>query len=144
MRSWPKNWSSFKTRSSTPSLPGTPHHAINGLIGELFAPETMADLQAQGQARGVPIAAVLSPAEALTSDHFRAVGALVDTAIAPGAEGPSGRAICDQRGHAGFVRPAPSRRQCRTHLGETTGSAPTIEPGSHTDRWTACEYSILV
>ena len=47
---------------------------INAVIAELFARETMADLVAQGQTRGVPIAAVLSPAEALASDHFRAVG----------------------------------------------------------------------
>ncbi len=102
---------------------------INGLIGELLAPETMADLVAQGQARGVPIAAVLSPAEALTSDHFRAVGALVDTAIAPGAEValPVGPFVINGE-HTGFVRPAPSAGSAEPTW-VTTGSAPTIEPG---------------
>ncbi|MDF2582271.1 MAG: acyl-CoA transferase [Mycobacterium sp.] len=49
---------------------------LNAAIAALFAPESMADLVAQGQSRGVPIAAVQTPAEALTSEHFRAVGAL--------------------------------------------------------------------
>ena len=103
---------------------------INGLIAELFAPETMADLVAQGQARGVPIAAVLSPAEALTSDHFRAVGALADTTIAPGAEVavPVGPFVINGE-HTGFVRPAPSAGSAEPTW-VTTGSAPTaIEPG---------------
>ena len=81
---------------------------INAVIAELFARETMADLVAQGQTRGVPIAAVLSPAEALASDHFRAVGALTEAQIAPGANVtiPVGAFVIDGR-HAGFVRPAP-------------------------------------
>ncbi|BBZ28731.1 putative CoA-transferase [Mycolicibacterium madagascariense] len=56
---------------------------INAAIADLFAVQTMDDLVAQGQRRGVPIAAVLTPAEALDSDHFRAVGALTETPIAP-------------------------------------------------------------
>lgn len=57
---------------------------LNAAIGALFAPETMADLVAQGQSRGVPIAAVQTPAEALASEHFRAVGALTPLPVAGG------------------------------------------------------------
>ncbi len=59
---------------------------LNAAIGALFAEQTMADLVEQGQSRGVPIAAVQTPAEALASEHFRAVGAL---APMPTAEGDS-------------------------------------------------------
>ena len=57
---------------------------LNAAIAALFAPQAMADLVTEGQSRGVPIAAVQTPAEALTSEHFRAVGALAPLPIAPG------------------------------------------------------------
>ncbi|MDG4666863.1 CoA transferase [Mycobacterium sp. 236(2023)] len=60
---------------------------LNAAMAELFAPELKADLVTQGQARGVPIAAVLSPAEALSSSHFRSVGALSEEIL------PSGTAL---------------------------------------------------
>ena len=82
---------------------------LNAVIADLFAPQTMDALVAEGQTRGVPIAAVLTPAEALTSEHFRAVGALSDTEIAPGARiaVPVGSFVVDGQ-HAGYKRPAPS------------------------------------
>ncbi|ULE32402.1 CaiB/BaiF CoA-transferase family protein [Mycobacterium sp. IDR2000157661] len=55
---------------------------LNAVIGEFVAPQTMDALVAEGQSRGVPIAAVLTPAEALASDHFRAVGALTTARFA--------------------------------------------------------------
>ena len=58
---------------------------LNEAIAELFAAQTMRDLVAEGQRRGVPIAAVLTPAQALSSEHFRAVGALADVDLAAGA-----------------------------------------------------------
>jgi crotonobetainyl-CoA:carnitine CoA-transferase CaiB-like acyl-CoA transferase len=81
---------------------------LNAAIANLFADQTMDDLVAEGQARGVPIAAVFTPAEALASDHFRDVGAL--TEIDFGADArlavPAGAFVVD--GHrAGFTRPAP-------------------------------------
>jgi crotonobetainyl-CoA:carnitine CoA-transferase CaiB-like acyl-CoA transferase len=81
---------------------------LNAVIAELFAPQTMDALVAEGQARGVPIAAVLTPAEALTSEHFRAVGALTDVELAPGVRVavPMGSFVVDGH-HAGFQRPAP-------------------------------------
>lgn len=57
---------------------------LNAAIAALFAAETMADLVAQGQARGVPIAAVQTPAEALASGHFQQVGALTPVHLASG------------------------------------------------------------
>jgi crotonobetainyl-CoA:carnitine CoA-transferase CaiB-like acyl-CoA transferase len=82
---------------------------LNAAIADLFAPQTMDALVAEGQARGVPIAALLTPAEALASDHFRAVGALMDAEIAPGttATVPVGAFVVDGR-HTGYRRAAPS------------------------------------
>jgi crotonobetainyl-CoA:carnitine CoA-transferase CaiB-like acyl-CoA transferase len=55
---------------------------VNELMAALFATETMDDLVRQGQARGVPIAAVLTPADTLGSEHFRSTGALTDVRFA--------------------------------------------------------------
>nr|WP_233213526.1 CoA transferase [Mycobacterium sp. QGD 101] len=83
-------------------------HELNELLAELCASRSRDELVAEGQARGVPIAPVLSPAEALTTGHFRAVGALTDIDLAPGtrAVAPTGPFVVDGR-HAGIVRPAP-------------------------------------
>jgi crotonobetainyl-CoA:carnitine CoA-transferase CaiB-like acyl-CoA transferase len=57
---------------------------LGALMAELFADQTMDDLVAQGQQYGVPIAAVLTPSEALESEHFDAAGAMTDAELAPG------------------------------------------------------------
>jgi crotonobetainyl-CoA:carnitine CoA-transferase CaiB-like acyl-CoA transferase len=82
---------------------------LNEAIAELFAAQTMDDLVAEGQRRGVPIAAVLTPAQALSSEHFRAVGALADVEVAAGAgvSVPVGPFVVDGE-HAGYTNPAPS------------------------------------
>ncbi|MEZ0364446.1 CoA transferase [Mycobacterium sp. pUA109] len=82
--------------------------AISVLIGQLFAGKSMAELVAAGQAHGVPIAAVLTPARVLASEHFTAVGALASTDLAAGvsADVPVGYFAVDGR-HAGFRTPAP-------------------------------------
>src|SRR5258708_16699245 len=84
---------------------------LNTAIADLFAAQTMDDLVAEGQRRGVPIAAVLTPAEALATEHFRAVGALADVEIAAGAtvSGPVGPFVGNGE-HAGYASPAPSLR----------------------------------
>ena len=81
---------------------------LNAAIADLFAQQTMDALVTAGQQRGVPIAAVLTPAEALASEHFRAVGALTDATIAPGTTlaVPAGAFVIDGR-HAGYLRAAP-------------------------------------
>ncbi|MFG1935201.1 CaiB/BaiF CoA transferase family protein [Mycobacterium sp. NPDC048908] len=80
---------------------------LNEAIAALFATQTMSDLVAEGQRRGVPIAAVLRPAQALASEHFRAVAALTDVELAPGAavSVPVGAVVVDGA-HAGYTTPA--------------------------------------
>jgi crotonobetainyl-CoA:carnitine CoA-transferase CaiB-like acyl-CoA transferase len=82
---------------------------LNQAIAELFTAQTMDDLVAEGQRRGVPIAAVLTPAQALSSEHFRAVGALADVQIADGTgvSVPVGPFVVDGQ-HAGYTTAAPS------------------------------------
>jgi len=58
---------------------------IGVLITQLFADQTMKALVSAGQAHGVPISAVLAPTQILASEHFRAVGAVADAELAPGA-----------------------------------------------------------
>lgn len=109
MRAWlgePEEFSDPKFDSIGARYAAT--RELNAVIADLFARGTMADLVAEGQARGVPIAAVQSPAEALASDHFRAVGALVDAQLAPGTDTvvPVGAFVIDDL-HHGFARTAP-------------------------------------
>ena len=81
---------------------------INALIAKLFAGQSMDELVAAGQRYGIPIAAVLTPAQALSSEHFQAVGALTKLELA-GVEvpAPTGSFVVD--GHrAGLRRPAPT------------------------------------
>ena len=81
---------------------------LGALIAELFAGQTMERLVADGQAHGVPIAAVLEASAALESEHFRAVGALTDAELAPGVRTPIpvGYWVLDGS-HAGYRTPAP-------------------------------------
>jgi crotonobetainyl-CoA:carnitine CoA-transferase CaiB-like acyl-CoA transferase len=80
---------------------------LNAAIEELFRRQSMDALVSEGQARGVPIAAVLSPAQALESEHFRAVGALTETTSDSGTRlaVPSGPVVVDGD-HPGFSYPA--------------------------------------
>jgi crotonobetainyl-CoA:carnitine CoA-transferase CaiB-like acyl-CoA transferase len=82
---------------------------LSQLMGAMFAERTMAQLVAEGQAHGVPIAAVLTPSQALESEHLAAVGALIDTDLAPGvpARVPVGYWVVDGV-HAGYRTPAPA------------------------------------
>jgi crotonobetainyl-CoA:carnitine CoA-transferase CaiB-like acyl-CoA transferase len=78
---------------------------LNEALAALCAGQTMRDLVAEGQRRGVPIAAVLTPAQALSSEHFQAVGALAE--VENGLSVPVGPFVVDGR-HAGYTHPAPS------------------------------------
>lgn len=82
---------------------------LNAAIAELFAPQTMASLVAAGQTRGVPIAAVQTPAEALSEKHFRSVGALSEVALTPRTSVtiPVGPLVIDGARH-GYRRGAPA------------------------------------
>ena len=82
---------------------------IGALLAAQFADRTMDELAAEGQSHGVPITAVLEPAEVLHTEHFRAAGALTDAELVPGVrtEVPVGYYTVD--GHrAGFRTPAPT------------------------------------
>jgi crotonobetainyl-CoA:carnitine CoA-transferase CaiB-like acyl-CoA transferase len=82
---------------------------ISVLVSALFSDQTMAELVAAGQAHGVPIAAVLDPAQALTCEHFAAVGAITDAELAPGVPTsvPVGYYVIDGQ-HAGLRSSAPA------------------------------------
>lgn len=81
---------------------------LNALIADLLAPHTIDALVTEGQARGVPIAAVLTPTETLASEHFRVVGALTTAEFAAGAQvaAPAGPFVVDGR-HTGMRWLAP-------------------------------------
>ena len=100
---------------------------IGKLVQRLFAGQTMKDLVSAGQAHGVPIAAVLSPAQILASDHFQAVGAIADAELVPGvhARVPVGYFAVDGR-HSGFCVPTPPAG--RDEARWLAGPAATISP----------------
>jgi crotonobetainyl-CoA:carnitine CoA-transferase CaiB-like acyl-CoA transferase len=81
---------------------------IGTLVQQLFAGQTMAALVSTGQAHGVPIAAVLSPAQIFASDHFQSVGAIADAELVPRVHTcvPVGYFAVDGQ-HTGFRTPAP-------------------------------------
>ncbi|GDY59000.1 hypothetical protein SVIO_096230 [Streptomyces violaceusniger] len=87
---------------------------IHRLIGALFREVPKAVLVEEGQRRGVPVAALLTPGEVLECDHFLARGALAEVEVAPGVTGraPTGFLELDGR------RAGPGRRAPR--LGEHT------------------------
>ncbi|MDP7701923.1 CoA transferase [Mycobacterium sp. TY815] len=82
---------------------------ISLLVETLFAGKTMKELVSAGQAHGVPIAAVLTPARILASEHFQQVGAITDAELVPGvhARVPTGYFVVDGE-HCGFRTPAPA------------------------------------
>lgn len=104
---------------------------LGALIGAMFADRTREELVAEGQRHGVPIAAVLTPAEALHSDHLGAVGALTDAELAPGvtARAPVGYWTVDGA-RAGFRTPAPTTGSSEiTWRATPFNPEPTAAPG---------------
>ena len=93
---------------------------IGALVADLFADQTMDELVAAGQRHGVPIAAVLTPTEVLSSDHFRNVGAVAQIEAGNGAHvaAPAGPFVVDA-GRAGLRPPAPQ-------VGAAAWMGPTI------------------
>ena len=91
---------------------------LNAAIADVFGPQTMETLVAEGQRRGIPIAAVLTPADAFASDHFRSVGALTETDIADGTPltVPTGPFVVDGS-RAGIVAAQSGSRRRRTGVG---------------------------
>ncbi len=85
---------------------------INACIAKFFSLQTKADLVGEGQRRGVPIAALTTPADVLRNPHFQARGAFIPFQSVTGERGqmPSGYAEIDGR-RAGPRRPAPALGQ---------------------------------
>ena len=81
---------------------------LHALYAALFAPLTAAQIAAEGQARGVPVAPVLGVSDVLESPHFAARGTFVEAEVAPGvrARVPSGFLTVDGV-RAGFRHRAP-------------------------------------
>jgi crotonobetainyl-CoA:carnitine CoA-transferase CaiB-like acyl-CoA transferase len=78
------------------------------LIEALFAGRTRDDLVDEGQKRGVPIAALLSPAEVLACDHFAERGTWAEVATGGATvRVPAGAVELDGR-RAGLRTPAPA------------------------------------
>ena len=79
---------------------------------QLFCERDKDELTLEGQARGVPIAPVLTPADVLAAEHYRARGAIARTELARGiaADAPTGFAQID----GGRVRSG----RCAPELGE--------------------------
>jgi crotonobetainyl-CoA:carnitine CoA-transferase CaiB-like acyl-CoA transferase len=99
----PRQWHAMRAWLGEPAT-----REIGALVTELFADQTMDELVAAGQRHKIPIAAVLTPAEVLASEHFREVGALAMLELAPGVDvaGPRGPFVVDGQ-RAGFRQPAP-------------------------------------
>jgi crotonobetainyl-CoA:carnitine CoA-transferase CaiB-like acyl-CoA transferase len=98
---------------------------LGALVADLFADQTMSELVAEGQCRGVPIAAVLTPTDVLSSDHFRIVGAVAEIEVGNGAHiaAPACPFVVDA-GRSGLRRPAPQTGTA-AWLGATTSPTAT-------------------
>ena len=102
---------------------------LNAAIEQLFAPQTMEQLVAEGQARGVPVAAVLTPAQALASEHFRTVGALTTGELGGvPVDVPTGPFVVDGN-HVGYRRPVPPPG-ADAPAWRTDATAPTAGPAA--------------
>lgn len=81
---------------------------LNTAIGALFSSVDTTDLVTQGRARGVPVAAVLEPADVLSTRHFNEIGAFAEETLAPGVNVtvPVGPFAVDGVRH-GYRKPPP-------------------------------------
>ncbi|MCV7282141.1 CoA transferase [Mycolicibacterium flavescens] len=78
-------------------------------ITAFCADKTRAELEAQGQAHGVPTASVLTLAEALGAEHFTARGFFGDVELAPGVVAPIPVGVSEIDGHrASALNQAPT------------------------------------
>lgn len=89
---------------------------LHGAFEQHFRERDKHELTLEGQARGVPIAPVLTPADVLAAEHFRARGAIARTEIARGlaADAPTGFAEID----GSRVRPGGRAPELGEHDGE--------------------------
>jgi crotonobetainyl-CoA:carnitine CoA-transferase CaiB-like acyl-CoA transferase len=95
---------------------------VHAAIERHFRNRDKHKLTLEGQARGVPIAPVLTPADVLAAEHFRARGAIARTELARGitADAPTGFAEIDGR----RVRSAHRAPELGEHDGELLAEPP--------------------
>ena len=101
---------------------------IGALLERQFADAGMDELVVTGQSYGVPIAAVLQPADVVAAEHFRTVGALAEVELVPGVrtEVPVGYYTVDGR-HCGFRTPAPAvGADAAAWLGPAAAAGPPV------------------
>ncbi|ORX00293.1 CoA-transferase [Mycobacterium triplex] len=103
---------------------------LNPLIAALFADHSREKLVAEGTARGIPIAGVLSVDEVLASDHFTGTGTLAPAEIDAGlhATVPSGYVFIDGV-RAGLRRRAPRPGEHNDLLSTTRSARPDHDLG---------------
>lgn len=77
-------------------------------IQHFCADKTRAELEAQGQAHGVPTAAVLTLSEALNAEHFTARGFFRDVELASGVVAPMPVGVSEIDGHRASALDAPN------------------------------------
>jgi crotonobetainyl-CoA:carnitine CoA-transferase CaiB-like acyl-CoA transferase len=101
---------------------------VHAIFEQHFAAHDKHDLAREGQARGVPVAPVLTLADVLAAEHFRARGAIARTEVAPGlfADVPAGFAEIDGR----RVRSAGRAPAVDEHDGERL-TAPALRRERH-------------
>lgn len=98
---------------------------INVLIATLFKSRNAADLVAEGQRRGVPIAAVASLSDTLHDEHFIARNVFAPLVVAANATGRVPRGFVEIDGQpAGIRSSAPGIGQ---HNDEVLGETPLIQ-----------------
>jgi crotonobetainyl-CoA:carnitine CoA-transferase CaiB-like acyl-CoA transferase len=107
---------------------------IYPLIGVLFAAQSRDDLVAAGQGFGVPIAALLSPAEVLAAEHFERRRAFTTLPSASGRSVRVPNGFVEINGvRAGLRRPAPGPDDHDAGLvaswSEVAGAGRAAEPG---------------
>ncbi|GBG38943.1 putative CoA-transferase [Mycobacterium montefiorense] len=106
---------------------------ISVLVDALFADKTMKQLVAQGQAHGVPISAVLTPSRILASEHFQAVGAIINAELVAGVhtDVPTGYFVVDDE-RSGFRTRAPAAGADEPRwLADPVAASPTGQPGEY-------------
>lgn len=82
-------------------------------IARFCADKTRAELESQGQAHGVPTAAVLTLSEALTAEHFGARGFFRDVELVPGVVAPIPVGVTEIDGHRASALDISSERSER-------------------------------
>ena len=116
---------------------------LHAAFERLFCERDKDELTLEGQARGVPIAPVLTPADVLAAEHFRARGAIARTELARGIAAAAPRASPRSTvGGCGPVaaprRSASTTTRCSPRRRRSAGGVGGERRSACVGRWTAC------